>query len=58
MVALRTDQLETERVRMELRRTSAEGYRQAEYIYLYRYVLSNAQDLPGLTFLALPDLVS
>jgi hypothetical protein len=48
VVALRTDQLETERVRMELRRTTIEGYRQAQYIYQYRYVLSNEKDLPGV----------
>ena len=48
VVALRTDQLETERVRMELRRTITEGHRQAQYIYQYRYVLSNAKDLPGV----------
>jgi hypothetical protein len=48
VVALRTDQLETERVRMELRRTTIQGNRQAQYIYQYRYVLSNAKDLPGV----------
>ena len=48
VVALRTDQLETERVRMELRRTTIQGYRQAQYVYQYRYILSNAKDLPGV----------
>jgi hypothetical protein len=48
VVALRTDQVETERVRTELQRTTVEGYRQAQYVYQYRYVLSNAKDLPGV----------
>jgi hypothetical protein len=48
VVALRTDQLQAERVRMELRRTTIQGYRQAQYIYQYRYILSNAKDLPGV----------
>lgn len=47
VVALRTDQVETERVQTVLRRTTVQGYRQAQYVYQYRYVLSNAKDLPG-----------
>jgi small-conductance mechanosensitive channel len=33
---------------MELWRTTIQGYRQAQYIYQYRYILSNAKDLPGV----------
>lgn len=56
VVALRTDQVETERVQTELRRTTVQGYRQAQYVYQYRYVLSNAKEKPGS--LAEAELIS
>jgi hypothetical protein len=47
-VALRTDQLDTKRVRLELQRMAIEGYRLAQHVYQYRHVLANTENLPGV----------